>query len=507
MEKYVLIIISQLILFTFVAVGQPIGWSKHYDLHIGNDYATHVLPVADGAIIQATGFCDFNSRDCHALLKLDNHGELIWKSIIYDTLEFNGFSAFVVRSDTILINMAYLGTPGKACSVLSFDLEGNYLSRFDYEQNVPFGAGDLLLRPDGSLYVQFDIRHPLTNKLIEYTRCYDRNWNLLWDTHTPETGTLNRTKSIVSLDSGLVLCYTHWPGGGQNLKFHVKKFDKNGELQWHTQYPYGCDNANQHIKISAMPDGSYIGAFASDSFGLYAANIEMWFKLDAHGNRIWEKANLFEERVIYDSFISQSGNVIACGEMPDYLFDTIVEPELSAYVMCLNADGERLWERKILDKTSGVYRQYVYGGAELSNGDLMFAGAVWDTTASLTTPTFDDMWIFKTDSTGCFTPDCSEWQTLTPARELQTPEQARLFVLYPNPTMGECNLVATLGSVIPPGQFHIQLYDASGRFLLAQKIDPLFINRLDISNLDTGTYTATLFREGLRFQTLRLTKK
>jgi hypothetical protein len=503
-------ILTFIILHTILStdLSSQTTWSKHYDLDIGNDYATHVIPVYDGIIIEVKGGCDFNSRNCHALVKLDLNGSLDWKMILYDTIRTNGLEAFVIRDDTILLNLNNMPlTNEKAFTVFSYDLNGNYISRFDYSQTKPYAARNMLLRPDGNVYVLFDIKDSITNKIIEYTRCYDRNWNFLWDMHTPVNVGLNQTKSAVSLDSGLIIGYTAWPGGGQDLAFNVEKYSKDGQLEWHTKYPHSCDNNGSGIKINAMPDGTYIGAFKSDSFGfLIAGHLELWFKLNANGDRVWEKANTMEERSIYHSFVSQSGNIIACGEMDDYYFDTIQDPYLSGYLMCLNPDGERVWERKILDKTAGIYRQYVYGGTELPNGDLVFVGMVWDTMTTPENPAFTDMWIFKTDSLGCLTPGCGEWQSLVAVGEPQKTMPVRTFGIYPNPVTDHCNLVATLGEVIPTGQYFVRLYDSKGQFLFSQNIDPLFLNQIDLSGAPAGLCTAVLFREGAVYQTIKVVK-
>ncbi|MBL7826628.1 MAG: hypothetical protein JNJ57_08365 [Saprospiraceae bacterium] len=484
-------------------------WSKHYDFDIGNDYATHAVPVEEGVILQVIGLCDLNSIECRGLLKLDFDGNFKWKTILYDTLEWNGLRALVIREDTILLNMDYIWGPlsDKDFSVLSFDLQGNYITRFDFEQQVPYASRDLLLRPDGKVLTQFDIRHPVTNRIIEYTRCYSQNWNLLWEIHTPETGTLNSTKSIVSLDTGLVLGYTHWPGGGQILKFNVEKYDKNGQLQWHTQYPYEAENSGQVIKINALPDGSFVGAFGSDTFGLLAANVEIWFKLDANGNHLWEKATIYEERFIYHTFINQDGNIIACGEMADYHFDTIDDPNLSAYIMCMNPDGERLWERKILNKTTGVYTQQLYGGTELPNGDLVFVGEIWDTIPTPENPTYQDIWVIKTDKDGCFTPGCGEWQTLVPVIESPPVQAIKTFGIFPNPASEYVYLASKMGEIIPDGSYSVRVYDSSGRFITAQNIDPLVLNRIGLETTAPGVFTVALFRNGLLFQTLKGIKK
>ena len=57
-------------------------WSKHYDFDIGNDYATHAVPVEEGVILQVIGLCDLNSIECRGLLKLDFDGNFKYSDII-----------------------------------------------------------------------------------------------------------------------------------------------------------------------------------------------------------------------------------------------------------------------------------------------------------------------------------------------------------------------------------------------------------------------------------------
>jgi|GEM_PF-2480345 len=77
MKKTNILSIFLNIVFALSLHAQSNTWSKHYDLHIGNDYATHAVPVEDGVVLQAVGFCDFNSRNCQAVLKLDLSGNIV----------------------------------------------------------------------------------------------------------------------------------------------------------------------------------------------------------------------------------------------------------------------------------------------------------------------------------------------------------------------------------------------------------------------------------------------
>ena len=112
-------------------------WSKLYDLDIGNESGEQVMALADGYLVHVRALCGFKNRYCIGLMKFDFEGELLWKSILYDTITTNHFDAIHVRGDSILLHMNYVTLErGNDFAVVAFDSLGHYLNRFDYQQKT-----------------------------------------------------------------------------------------------------------------------------------------------------------------------------------------------------------------------------------------------------------------------------------------------------------------------------------------------------------------------------------
>ena len=101
-------------------------WSKRFDLQMGNDFGRKIIVINDGFIVSINGFCDYNTKDCFGLMKFDFEGNLVWKTVVLDTLEINHSECIEVINDTIFVNTNYLGVPNKHFSILAFDMQGNY---------------------------------------------------------------------------------------------------------------------------------------------------------------------------------------------------------------------------------------------------------------------------------------------------------------------------------------------------------------------------------------------
>jgi hypothetical protein len=159
-------------------------FSKRFDLDRGNEWGSNIILTEDGFVVHVNGLCDINQRICQGLMKFNVSGELLWKSIVYDSLETNFFDATTIRNDTIFTNMNYSGVEGKQYAILMFDMEGQYLSKFDYWddglQDHPQHWARGLESDAKHLYVNFTYRDSTTNIPVEALRVYDANWNIVW---------------------------------------------------------------------------------------------------------------------------------------------------------------------------------------------------------------------------------------------------------------------------------------------------------------------------------------
>ena len=62
---------------------------------------------------------------------------------------------------------------------------------------------------------------------------------------------------------------------------------------------------------------------------------------------------------------------IVCGTA-----DTTDNELHGGYISRISPQGERLWERKVIDMQHPIYDNFWYSGLELDNGDLLFTGGI-----------------------------------------------------------------------------------------------------------------------------------
>ncbi len=509
MKKYCIFILA--FLCTHTCLSSQNYWSKRFDFDKGNDYGTQVIKVSDGLIVQVNAFCQFNTRDCFGLMKFDTEGNHLWTSVVYDTLEINYLKAMTVKDDTIYLNTDYLGIEGKDYSILKFNLEGQYLNRYDYwhpsVDNLHYAR--FMTCQQGLFYTHFDFKDTATLKFREGIRVFDPMWNLLWETTVPNNGypALLWCTSDPTTDGGLAVIYSSWKNPGHKGVATIEKYDSIGTLEWATTLPHEYSSFSKWVNISQHSDGGYVGTWKIDTFGVFIYDRpDILFKLDANGNLLWEKVNFYEQNNFWHFFVAQNGDLIGCGVAENFQNDTIDEPEFQVgYIARFNADGERLWERKIFEQREDAWIHELIGGVELDNGDLVFTGSMDDTSA-LPDPYPQNVWLVKVDSNGCFTPGCGTEQYLVSAHEPVKEVSEGIFRLFPNPFGERLSLGSVLGRHIPTGTYRARLYDAQGNLIFDKAFQPNLIHDFDTSALPAGFYTLSILRDGKLVQTLKAVK-
>lgn len=482
-------------------------WSRTFDLQKGNEYGIHMSVREDGVIVLVNGLCDLNSTFCQGLMKMDFEGNLLWKNIIfYDTLTTNHFESMVIRNDTIFVNVNYYSNPPN-CSILAFDLQGNYLTRWDYGepggQNGTYWARDIAT--DGNrMFVSYQYRK-LAGGYMGKASVFSHEWQLLWEMEMPN---LYYNDIEATGDGGMASIHTVcYP-----CKAYVRRYDADGSLIWQTQVPDLTEDndggAGRVAFLSNYPDGGFIGIWPLDTFAIYLySSPQMVFKIDAQGQMEWQKVAYTQLRQeLYGLFPTQNGDIVVSG-LDQNLTGIQSDSDFyyGGYVSRLNAAGETLWERRIFDIAKGQAAGWLYDGQELPDGSLIFCGEMYDTLPEDPYPS--NVWLLRLDSAGCLTPGCGINEFLLDAGEAAGTAQKTLFTAFPVPFREHLYLAAVLGAHIPPGDYQVALFDALGRLTLEKSFYPQFMTELDIGAAPHGAYSLVIRHDGQIIQTIPVVKK
>lgn len=484
-------------------------WSKRYDFDMGNEFGSQVIAEDDGFLVFMWSGCALNHNDfCYSIIKFDFDGTKMWQTIMYDTIGPNSYIAMAIRNDTIFVNTDYKTKNGY--SILSYDLQGNYLGRFDYLH--PGVDGTLWARTIKSkndrLFVCLSYQDTVDNRFKAKTRAYDQAWNQLWEVVVPDNDypKIRFMDMDACADGGVIVACVSSKSYDE-VVCSVQKYDAQGNKEWSTPIHETADIFSSPVSINIHPDGGYMGHWTlSTGAGFTNPEPDCWFKLDANGQIEWQKVvDPYEYRNFTTNFIAQNGDMIGCGIGADAPYDTIDEPDLYyGYVARIKPNGEPRWERRFFERKDGGYYPLLYHGAELENGDLIFTGFVWDTIQTPQNPSWDDLWLLKLDSNGCLTPGCDYKQYVLPALEPNQIVNLETFTVFPNPCTEYFTLAAILGKQLPLGMYQLVLYDALGRKVLKQGFNPDFLTKVAISELIPGGYTLVISLNGKEVQSLKV---
>jgi hypothetical protein len=499
-----------LVCFTPFGLAAQQYWSKRYDLQDGNDEAFKLAYRDSSFIVEGFGLCYDNNENCFGYMGLNYEGNLMWKSVVADSLRLGHPQSFDLVNDTIFANASYPAGADSAYTILAMSTEGQYLYRRDYHQAGVAGyhrTGEIVRYAD-RIFVSYDYRDTTTLKNNAKIRAYDLSWNILWEAVLPATNHhISWQNMEPTPDSGVVVIYSYISNGKRAA---VERYNKYGERLWVTYFEMGYGILGNFVTLAAHPNGSYFGTWNIDYFtGNPNKNSypDILFKLDASGHFVWQKLQQDKWENFSRIFVAQNGDVIGCGaarNKPSSNPDTYLWQ--AGYVRRMNTDGEEIWDRRIIDSTGGGYGFSFNYGLELDNGDLAFCGKIYSDTSATTQM---DAWIVKTDPNGCLTPGCQDtFQILVPSKEAPGYREPDIFSLLPNPFTERLVLGTLLGFRVPAGDYEAAVYDLQGRVVQApRRIDPDLLTVFDMAAAPAGMYVVQVFRDGRAVQALKAVKE
>lgn len=295
----------------------------------------------------------------------------------------------------------------------------------------------------------------------------------------------------------------------------VTRFDTTGQILWQNYLDSSAEHSEFYVpKLAALPEGNFLVSWIDnhDPFPSTLGGVTTFLGMSPAGDTLWilqYADDDYQSVNVFDVEPLANGDVLGIGVK--HIISSQHPEEMAIFADCgyicrISPSGELLWERVICDY-AGIGQQQssqFYDVVETVNGDLILSGNISIPAATDSTRSTGAIWLVRTDSLGCITPGCGEYDILNSTQSPSSLLAANLLEVWPNPATAylELALEATAGR----GDYDWQVYDATGRL---QYSTPLVRGQqvsLDVGRWPPGLYNWQLLRDGVLIQTGRQVK-
>lgn len=474
-------------------------FSRRYDLSEGFEICRKLIAYkGDIYIIADAVGCQGIPKSCIYISKIDlNSPSPIWFGVINDTFSISSgvLDPMVIWDDHLYINTHSNSNLGLPYRIHVIHIDGNYKEYYNYDdigvEEGPHLAGGILstdsLLIANCTYQSNKTEHRVEDaNLISFDGNIQRSFKMVEDVRD-----IIRSDQLLFNDSVVLSIYSTWKEP-EDIKGYVDNYNINtGERNWKLELPFNSSYNGRAVGLTKNINNEIYGFWTVDSFGIFiAVNPAMIFKINIEGYFEWHNIDWNTQAEISNIFSLDEGGFIICGKGENFHNDTISEPDFTAgYLAKYSFNGEKIWERYIMDYRNGGFDGKFFEGAELQNGDLVLSGPLYYNTESGVS---SDLWIVKLDSDGCIEPGCNEYQFLTNTSvvDFYNIESKDIFI-NPNPFNNEFKININLEKF---NQVTYSVYDLNG--MLISRGDYTNGEYINLSWAENGVYIFLLEVDG-----------
>jgi hypothetical protein len=224
------------------------------------------------------------------LLKLDEKGDSVWSKTFGGPLYESGTSIVWVSDESYFIS-------GQADELSGQQHTGLWLLKIDNKGDTlwtrKYGAGDKyslslenLVKSGSHDYagievIDIDGESALESGIVLFNDDGDTLWTKCL-TNPPYS--CFATSISPASDGGFILTGMQYTGESWDLL--LLKVNPEGETEW--SVTFGADGWEMGHSVQQTAEGGYIIGGTTDSYGLYANNLDAWLiKTDSHGHKVW----------------------------------------------------------------------------------------------------------------------------------------------------------------------------------------------------------------------------
>lgn len=386
--------VTLLILFlTPVALVRPTSPSSpaHYwAVSFGGprrEAAWSVAHTSDGGSVVAGWTESFGGKWTDAwILKLRGDGSIQWQKAYGKDWEQAASVQQTSDGGYIVAAQTYsFGAGGMDYWILKLDEKGNIQWQRTYGGGADDQAVSILETRDGGYIAAGETKSFGAGNWDVWVLKLDKDGAILWQkSYGGEELDMSSAEPVhQTSDGGYVLTGRTKSFGAGGSDAWAVKLDKDGAILWQKTYGGSADEYARSIKET--PDGGYIVAGYTESFG--AGAMDIWvLKLDRKGNLQWEKTyGGPEPDVTYSIQKTLDGGYVLAGET-----ESFGAGNGDAWVLKLTGDGTIQWQKTYGGKAwDGAVSIRQTSGGYVAAGETETYGA-----GKL------DYWVLKLDGTG-----------------------------------------------------------------------------------------------------------
>jgi hypothetical protein len=486
-------------------------FSKQIHFPKTTDVGWKVISEEDGYIISssATFYTDTGFYFADRLLRIDLQLELEWVKLI-DSIpkrtNIGNINGMISTQDSSYLLNGTTSSQGEFLNqglILKLDAQGDtvWYQIYDDElelREVPILSYELESGNTLTLGWKNNLNAPSSFFLLKYTP----DGTLLWDKIIPVDCPLKFAHNMVPTEDGNFLfsyqCYqsnNEFPG--------VMKIDSMGNVLWDKNWEELASYCwTTGGTVQTLPNGGYAFVYCTPKWNGQGDTTRV-YGMNANHEQIWD-VPIVDHSVnnlvsVASSRKAANGDIILCGfndAHPDY--------NSAGYFARISPEGELLWQRFfVLADRPWDYPQ-LYNFEILPDGGFIATGFLLDSIDR------SDIWLFKLDEDGCFTPGCTE-EIIYISKYVSTDEiiqdlQEVFFQLSPNPTTHIAHL--NFYNPIQRENALLKVYSMNGQ-LMYRKVLSKGVQDIDLEVVDypSGLYLVSLEWEGRVLQREKLVKQ
>ncbi|MEO1513933.1 MAG: T9SS type A sorting domain-containing protein [Bacteroidota bacterium] len=480
---------------------QTPNFSLSIDLNKDVDQAWELVDLGDGLLIQRGGTCNQNTDICSGLIKTDYEGNVLWKKE-YDYFGISNYRDLAVYKDKFYVTGRFNDERQQELvhHILEINSVGDTLCSFELPRDSHEYFRTLIANEQGLLLATNRVvgLHPIKLRQLDF------DGNLLWQQWVrPGPRNVSARHLLPTPDDHYLLSYMAYQPG-RKFSLGISKIDTLGEILWETIIDTVPDLVIPSGHIIKTQDDGYVTLFNEHYRLPYPLNDypTVVYKLDQNGNIVWKTEFIYEFSKEPARLIeTRNGDIVGAG-LASFLNDQ-EKLEYGGYIFRLDKDGNKLWERYILDTLLSTIDRYGFFDdvVELTDGSLVFAGDIVDTFPNYE-PVVNNrnIWLVNLDADGCFLPNCDSVQMHLDQTTSLIPERmsSGQWTVSPNPARQ--HLLIRWQGEVPPKRSQWTIYHFTGQKIWEGTMAAgNTAKEIDIGWLPAGQYVIRLWQQQGRY--------